>query len=204
MKISRDRHRAERHQFSPRRNTRPKNASDIDISDSVSILRGTWSPIHCLENALERHRRCLAVEIGSPSMKRKSYCCVHGRRYLRIRQACSNGTAFGNSACWCDHDGRRSANTAVASVATSPPPCVISTHQCWLERLALTRRTSRSNGPSRDRRAEIHGQRQRIARALRMIDQRPQDGRGRGAAERADKGPVIRRWSAPASGCRRR
>src|SRR6267154_1410102 len=30
----------------------------------------------------------------------------------------------------------------------SSPPCVISTHQCWLERLALTRRTSRSKAPS--------------------------------------------------------
>ena len=27
------------------RNTRPKNASDIDISDSMSILRGTRSPM---------------------------------------------------------------------------------------------------------------------------------------------------------------
>ena len=42
-----------------------------------------------------------------------------------------------------------------------------------------------------DRRAEIHGQRQRIAGALRMVDQRAQDGGGRAAAERADKGPVI-------------
>ncbi|MGX1332815.1 hypothetical protein AB7M56_007314 [Bradyrhizobium elkanii] len=63
-------------------------------------------------------------------------------------RSCSNGTAPGNPAGWCDQDGRRSANTAVASVATSPPPCVISTDQCWLERLALTRRTSRSNAPS--------------------------------------------------------
>ena len=42
-----------------------------------------------------------------------------------------------------------------------------------------------------DRRAEIYGQRQRIARALRMVDQRAQDGRRRAAAERADKGPVV-------------
>ena len=33
------------------RNTRPKKASDIDISDSMSILRGVWSAIHCLEYA---------------------------------------------------------------------------------------------------------------------------------------------------------
>ena len=44
----------------------------------------------------------------------------------------------------------------------------------------------------RHRRAEIYGQRQRIARAFRMVDQRAQDGRGRAAAERADKGPVVR------------
>jgi hypothetical protein len=43
----------------------------------------------------------------------------------------------------------------------------------------------------RDRRAKIDGQRQRIARSLRMIDQRPQNGGGGGAAERADEGPVI-------------
>ena len=92
---------------------------------------------------------------------------------------------------WCDQDGRRSANTAVASVATSPPPCDSSTHQCWLERLAFTSRTSRSNGPFRDRRAIIDGQRQRIAGPLRMLDQRAQDRRGGGAAERADEGPVI-------------
>jgi hypothetical protein len=42
-----------------------------------------------------------------------------------------------------------------------------------------------------DRCAVIDGKRQRIARSLRVIDQRPQD-RGRGcAAERADKRPVI-------------
>ena len=46
-------------------------------------------------------------------------------------------------------------------------------------------------GALRDRRAEIDRQRQRIAGPLRMIDQRPQDGGGGGAAERADKGPVI-------------
>ena len=45
--------------------------------------------------------------------------------------------------------------------------------------------------PLRDRRAKIDGERQRIAGALRMLDQRPQDGRGGGAAERADKGPVV-------------
>lgn len=44
----------------------------------------------------------------------------------------------------------------------------------------------------RDRCAEIDRKRQRIAGALRMVDQRPQDGRCRAAAERADKGPVIR------------
>ena len=45
--------------------------------------------------------------------------------------------------------------------------------------------------PLRDRRAVVDGERQRIARALGMIDQRPQNGRRRRAAERADKGPVI-------------
>src|SRR3984957_5888299 len=43
----------------------------------------------------------------------------------------------------------------------------------------------------RDRRAKIDGQRQRVAGALRMIDQRPQDRGGGGAAERADERPVI-------------
>jgi len=44
----------------------------------------------------------------------------------------------------------------------------------------------------RDRRAEIDGERERIAGPLRMLHQRAQDGRRREAAERADKGPVIR------------
>src|ERR1700738_343466 len=43
----------------------------------------------------------------------------------------------------------------------------------------------------RDRRAEIDGQRKRIAGTLRMIDQRPQDGGGRRSAEWADESPVI-------------
>jgi hypothetical protein len=42
-----------------------------------------------------------------------------------------------------------------------------------------------------DRRAKIDGQRQWIAGSLRMINQRPQDRRRRGAAERADKRPVV-------------
>ena len=43
----------------------------------------------------------------------------------------------------------------------------------------------------RDRRAKIDGERKRIAGALRMIDQRPQDGGGGSTAERADERPVI-------------
>jgi len=43
----------------------------------------------------------------------------------------------------------------------------------------------------RDRCAEIDGQRQRIAGTLRMVDQRPQDGRSRRTTERTDKGPVV-------------
>src|SRR5271168_297224 len=46
-------------------------------------------------------------------------------------------------------------------------------------------------GPLRDRRAEIDGERERIAGALRVVDQRPQDGGGGDAAERADERPVI-------------
>src|SRR5580704_3417575 len=42
-----------------------------------------------------------------------------------------------------------------------------------------------------DRRAIIDSQRQRIARSLRMLDQRPQDGGGGDAAERADERPVV-------------
>src|SRR5581483_457940 len=42
-----------------------------------------------------------------------------------------------------------------------------------------------------NRRAEIDGERERIARALRMLHQRAQDRRSREAAERADEGPVI-------------
>ena len=44
----------------------------------------------------------------------------------------------------------------------------------------------------RDRRAIVDGDRQRIAGALRMLDQRPQDGRSGAAAERADKGEIVR------------
>jgi len=43
----------------------------------------------------------------------------------------------------------------------------------------------------RDRRAVIHGHRQRIAGAFGMLDQRPQNGGGGDAAERPDKGPVV-------------
>jgi len=43
----------------------------------------------------------------------------------------------------------------------------------------------------RDRRAEVDGKGQRIAGPLRMVDQRPQDGGGGRATERADKSPVI-------------
>src|ERR1700730_14302474 len=43
----------------------------------------------------------------------------------------------------------------------------------------------------RDRRAEIDGERQRIAGPLRVVDQRAQDGGGGDAAERADESPVI-------------
>src|SRR3977135_1015674 len=43
----------------------------------------------------------------------------------------------------------------------------------------------------RNRRAKIDGEREWVAGSLRMIDQRPQDRGRRGAAERADKGPVV-------------
>jgi hypothetical protein len=46
-------------------------------------------------------------------------------------------------------------------------------------------------GALRDRRAKIHGQRQRFAGPLRVIDQCPQDGGGGCSAEWADEGPVI-------------
>src|SRR6185312_16264803 len=42
-----------------------------------------------------------------------------------------------------------------------------------------------------DRCAIVDGERQRVARALRVLDQRPQNGGGREAAERADEGPVV-------------
>src|SRR6202041_2498175 len=126
---------------------RPKNASDIAISDSASIFRGTRSPIHNLEYALAGAARGVALIFGSPSTKRKSYCLTHDIEILAKGSVCSKAVAPGNSAPWCDQDGRRSANTAVAKVATSPPSCVISTDQCCVDRLALIRRTSRSNGP---------------------------------------------------------
>src|SRR5689334_24661264 len=125
---------------------RAKNASDIASSDNASTLRGARSAIHSFEKvsggAAEPPR------FGSPSTKRKSYCLTQGAATCGKGSVSSNGFAPGKLACACDHDGRRSANTAVASVEISPPPCDNSTHQCWLERLAFTSRTSRSNGPS--------------------------------------------------------
>jgi hypothetical protein len=62
--------------------TRPKNASDIDISDSTSIFRGMRSPIHNLENALAGTARGALPNFGSPSTKRKSYCLTQGAATL--------------------------------------------------------------------------------------------------------------------------
>src|SRR5258708_1692186 len=104
---------------------------------------------------------------------------------------CSNGLACGNVACWCAQDGRRSANTAVANVATSAPSCDSSTDQCCVDRLALTRRTSRSKAPCAIGAQKLTVSARRIAGPLWVIDQRPQDGRGGRSAERADEGPVI-------------
>ena len=56
---------------------RPKNASDIDISDSTSIARGLVSPIHSLDNALAGSGWGAPPSCGSPSTKRKSYCRTH-------------------------------------------------------------------------------------------------------------------------------
>ena len=58
----------------------------------------------------------------------------------------SNGGAGGICAGWCDHDGRRTANTAVMNAATSPP-CDSSIIQCWVERVAFISRAVRSNVP---------------------------------------------------------
>ena len=171
---------------------RPKNASDIDISDSASIFRGLRSPIHSLEKALAGVVAGAPPNFGSPSTKRKSYCLTQDMARSGIGQGLlERRRAAESCACWCDQEGRRSAKTAVASVATSPPPCVISTHQCWRRAVGFDQADVEIERPLRDRRAIIDGERQRIARALRMIDQRPQDGRRRHAAERADKGPVI-------------
>ena len=172
----------------PGRRTHPTSTSATACRSFAARGRRStaWSTRRAARPPASRRNSARPRRSGNHTGGSTSSACVGNER------ACSNGAASGKAACWCDQDGRRSANTAVASVATSPPPCVISTHQCWLERLALTSRTSRSKAPSRDRRAEIHGQRQRIARPLRMVDQRPQDGGGRAAAERADKGPVVR------------
>src|ERR1700722_2786918 len=116
---------------------RAKNASDIAISDNGSILRGVRSPIHSFENVLNGASLVAAAKSGLPSTKRKSYWFTHAAGLFGNGRSCSNGGAVGNGAGWCSHDGRRSANTAVAKVATSAPPCVSSTHQCCVERLAL-------------------------------------------------------------------
>src|ERR1700722_17191525 len=125
---------------------RPKNASDIAISDSRSIFRGVRSPIQHLENALAGASFFAPEKSGSPSTKRMSYWLGQEALILGKGRIWSNGVACGISTGWCDHDGRRSAKTAVASVVVSPP-CISSTHQCCDDRLALTRRTSRSKSP---------------------------------------------------------
>jgi hypothetical protein len=43
----------------------------------------------------------------------------------------------------------------------------------------------------RDRRAVVHRQRERIAVALRMLDDGAQHGRGGNAAERTDESPIV-------------
>src|SRR3954468_24459450 len=83
----------------------------------------------------------------SPSTNRNSYWLAQDAAIFGNGIVSSNGFASGYCATLWSQDGRRSANTAVARVATSPPPCDSSTLQCWLERLAFTSRTSRSNGP---------------------------------------------------------
>src|SRR4051794_24287478 len=97
----------------------------------MSIVLGTRSPIHNLEYALDGSA-CGTVPLksGWPWMKRKSYWLAQVGAILGNGRICSNGFASGNAAGWCDHEGRRSANTAVARVATSPPFCVSSTLQC--------------------------------------------------------------------------
>src|SRR5689334_15627212 len=75
MEIGRQRHRAERNQFPPGVEIRAKNASDIDINDSASILRGTRSPIQSFEKVSTAPD---PPRFGSPSTKRKSYCLTQG------------------------------------------------------------------------------------------------------------------------------
>src|SRR5437899_3305886 len=98
---------------------RPKKASDIAISDNASIFRGTRSPIHSFEYAFGGASAGMPRNFGSPSTKRNSYCLTHDAAKLGYGRVCSNGVAPGNVACWYSHDGRRSAKTAVARVATS-------------------------------------------------------------------------------------
>src|SRR3569623_1021964 len=125
---------------------RPKKASDIDISDGMSSRRGSRSLIQSFEYVLSSSACGGPIRI-SPSTKRNSYWLAQDAAIFGNGNVASNGCASGYRATLCSQDGRRSANTAVASVATSPPPCDSSTLQCWLERVAFTSRTSRSNGP---------------------------------------------------------
>ena len=206
VEIGRQRHRAERHQFAPAhercgRRTHPTSTSATARRSFAA--RGRRSRVWRTRSPGRRWRSAAKSRLALD--KAKIILLDPGRRDLWVGQGLFERLVLcGNGACWCDHDGRRSANTAVASVATSPPPCVSSTRPVLRRAVGLDQANVEIEGALRDRRAVIDGERQRIAGSLRMIDQRPQDGGGGGAAERADKSPVILAGAAPASGCRRR
>ena len=108
------------------------------------------------------------------------------------------------AAGWCDHDGRRSANTAVASVATSPPPCAQLDAPVLRRAVGLDQADVEIERALRDRRAEIDGERQRIAGALADDRSAPAGWWPRWRRRTGRRRPSSPRWSGPASGCRRR
>ena len=65
---------------------RAKNASDIDISDSASIFRGTRSAIHSFEKALAGRVLSGAVEIRIALDEAEIILVDPGRRDLGIGQ----------------------------------------------------------------------------------------------------------------------
>ena len=114
----------------------------IAASEMKSSERGSASFIQSTERGLRGGSGNDSVIAIAPSAKRNSYCDTQVAETLFGNGAVSSqerSTAGGVDRRWLQVSRRTAVTTLAVNTGSLPSPCLHSTCQCWLERLARTR-----------------------------------------------------------------